>query len=83
MNDVKFSVLRNMRTYAIEFRERNYPKFNGRYNVYVSVYGQLTGHYIGTIEEPLKMDVDSSEDVNNLIESANDLIRLNYRVSIW
>ena len=81
MKDIKFSIIANMRTYCLEFRERNYPAFEGFYNVYVCVFGQLSGDYIGTIETPLAMNVDSSIDTNKLIESANELIYSNHKTS--
>lgn len=79
-----FSLLSNMRTYSIELRERNYPKFEGRYNAYVSCYGQLSGQYLGNIEEPLKYDVDQS-DIPDLLLNAENFISNNkyVPVSIW
>lgn len=73
-----------MRTYSIELRERNYPKFEGRYNAYVSVWGQLSGDYLGNIEKPLKMDV-SKEDIPALLLNAEQFIWDNKYcpVSIW
>lgn len=68
-----FSILKNSRTYSIELRERNYPKFEGRYNAYVSIYGQLSGQYLGNIETPLKMDI-SPEDMPELLEIAENFI---------
>lgn len=70
---VKFSLLRNMRTYSIELRERNYPTFEGRYNAYVGVYGQLSGEYMGCIDDCLKMDVAENE-APILANNAEDFI---------
>jgi hypothetical protein len=68
-----FSILKNNRTYSIELRERNYPKFEGRYNAYVSTYGQLSGEYLGNIETPLKMDI-TPEDMPELLAMAENFI---------
>ena len=80
----KFSTISNMRTYGVELRERNYPTFEGKYNAYISVYGQLSGEYLGNIETPLRMDV-SAEDVPELLETAEAFIFENKYtpVSIW
>lgn len=78
-----FSLLSNMRTYSIELRERNYPTFEGRYNAYVGVYGQLSGDFLGLIEKPLKMDV-THNDLPELMLSAETFIKgNNHPVSIW
>jgi hypothetical protein len=84
MNTLKFSTVYNSRTYGIELRERNYPTFEGRYNAYVSVYGQLSGDYLGNIEKPLKMDI-SKDDLfaPELINEAMELIKSGHNVSIW
>lgn len=73
-----------MRTYSVELRERNYPTFEGRYNAYVSVYGQLSGQYLGNIDTPLKMDV-CPDDVPELITAAEEFIMSNpnHQVAIW
>ena len=79
-----FSILSNMRTYSIELRERNYPTFEGRYNAYISCYGQLSGDYLGNIEAPIKLDVDYS-DIPELLNNAESFIMVNRHVpvSIW
>lgn len=79
-----FSLLSNMRTYSIELRERNYPAFEGRYNAYISCYGQLSGCYLGNIEEPLKMDV-CEDDLPELLLNAESFIQSHKHVpvSIW
>lgn len=79
-----FSLVANMRTYAVELRERNYPAFTGRYNAYIAVYGQLSGEYLGSVEMPLKMDIDENE-VPALLESAEEFIWDNKHcpVSVW
>lgn len=73
-----------MRTYSIELRERNYPTFEGRYNAYVSVYGQLSGQYLGNIEEPIAMDV-TEDNLPDILLNAESFIQLNKNcpVSIW
>lgn len=73
-----------MRTYSIELRERNYPKFDGRYNAYVSVYGQLSGQFMGNIEEPIQMDI-TEDNVPEILERAESFIQDNkyVPVSIW
>lgn len=76
------TVLSNSRTYGIELRERNYPTFEGRYNAYVEVYGQLTGDFIGLIEEPLKMDVVPS-DLPELANMLGDFVSVPHNVSNW
>lgn len=78
----KFSLLSNYRTYGIELRERNYPTFEGRYNAYISVYGQLTGDYLGNIETPIAMDV-TPENVQDLISKAEPFIYSHSRVSVF
>jgi len=84
MNTLKFSLLQNSRTYGIELRERNYPSFEGRYNIYVSVYGPLSGDYLGNIEQPLKMNVVEDELFNPaLINEAINLIYNGHKVSIF
>lgn len=79
-----FSLLSNMRTYSIELRQRNYPTFEGRYNAYISCYGQLSGQYLGNIEHPIKLDVIES-DVPELLINAGQFIldNRNVPVSIW
>jgi len=79
-----FSIIATMRTYSIELRERNYPKFEGRYNAYVSCYGQLSGQYLGNIEEPIKMNVTES-DIPDLLLSAESFIKEKSHtpVSVW
>ena len=69
----KFSTLNNKRTYGIELRERNYPSFEGKYNAYVSVYGQLSGQYLGNFETPLKTDI-TPEELPQLLEMAENFI---------
>lgn len=82
--DVKFSIISNCRTYGIELRERNYPKFEGRYNAYVSVYGQLSGNYLGAIPEPVKMDISEDYNATELINEAERLIMSGrYKPEIW
>jgi len=79
-----FSIRANMRTYSLNFRERNYPKFEGKYNVYISVYGQLSGQYLGDIEEPAAMNVTEA-DAPAILEGAENFV-MNHRntpVSIW
>lgn len=72
-----------MRTFTVELRERNYPKFEGRYNAYVGVYGQLSGEYLGAIEQPLAMDIDES-NVSDLLLTAEKFVQSNNNpVSIW
>lgn len=84
MNTLKFSTVYNYRTYDIELRERNYPSFEGRYNAYVGVYGQLSGEYMGNIEQPLKMDIEHDELFNpELINAAMQLIQSGHKVSIF
>ena len=79
-----FSLISNMRTYSIELRERNYPTFEGRYNAYVSVYGQLSGQYLGNIEEPIAMDV-TEDNLPDILLNAENFIQSNKYcpVSIW
>ncbi len=79
---VKFSLLSNGRTYGIELRERNYPTFEGKYNAYIAVYGELSGDYLGSIETPVKMNVTPCE-IDNLINVAEPFIYSHGRVSIW
>ena len=79
-----FSLLSNGKTYGIELKERNYPKFEGKYNAYISVYGQLSGEYIGCFEEPLKMDITEDESINLLNEAEKFILNNRYRpVWIW
>jgi hypothetical protein len=84
MTTLNFSIVSNYRTYQIQLRERNYPKFEGRYNAYVNVFGQLSGDYLGTIEQPLKMDVtaDCLTDTA-LIKDAEKLIFSGHNTSIF
>lgn len=65
-----FSNIATMRTYSVELRERNYPKFEGRYNAYINVYGQLSGEYMGMIEEPLAMDL-IPENVSDILNNTD------------
>ena len=79
-----FSLLNNGRTYGIELRERNYPKFEGKYNAYISVYGQLSGQYMGCIEEPLKTDITEAESIDLLNEAEKFIYNNRHTpVSIW
>lgn len=79
-----FSIIKTMRTYSIELRERNYPTFTGRYNAYISVWGQLSGDYLGNIEEPLKMDITENEVPELLLNAEQFIEDHRYcRVSIW
>jgi hypothetical protein len=55
------SILKNHRTFSIELRERNYPTFEGKYNAYVAVWGQLSGQYLGAIDTPIKSDITEDE----------------------
>lgn len=80
--EIKFSIHRTARTFGIELRERSYPKFEGKYNAYVAVYGQLTGDYLGSIPEPLAMDIAEDEAIN-LIPAAEALIAQGYKPVIW
>jgi hypothetical protein len=61
------------RTYGIELRERNYPKFEGKYNAYISVYGQLSGQFLGLIETPIKTDI-TEEEAPELLNIAEQFI---------
>lgn len=80
---IKFSLLSNYRTYGIELRERNYPRFEGRYNAYMAIYGQLSETYLGTIESPMAMDI-TPDDLPQLLEDAEIYIRGNTAAfSIW
>jgi len=82
--ETKFSIISNFRTYGIELRERNYPAFEGRYNAYVSCYGQLSGQYLGAIPEPVKMDIGEDQDATELIAAAEKLIMSGiYSPVIW
>lgn len=80
----RLSILSNYRTYGIELIERNYPEFLGKYNAYVSVYGQLSGNYMGCIEEPLKVEV-TEEEIPNLLNQVEEFLKNNRYtpVSIW
>lgn len=79
-----FSTRNNMRTYSLDFREQNYPKFEGLYNVYIAVYGQLSGEYLGSIERPLAMS-QTEENASELLLNAEQFINDNRYtpVSIW
>ncbi len=79
-----FSLRSNMRTYSIELRERNYPTFEGKYNAYVSCYGQLSGQYLGNIEKPIEMDIDENNVPEILLKAENWIMdNRNVPVSIW
>jgi hypothetical protein len=81
---IKFSIVNTARTFGLELRERNYPIFEGRYNAYISVYGQLSGDYIGNIETPLRMDVSIDELPQLLLEAEQFVTEgKNHRVSVW
>lgn len=82
MKQLLFSTVYNYRTYGIELRERTYPKFEGKYNAYVMVFGQLSGDYLGSIEQPLKMDI-TEDEIFNLIPEAEQLVKAGHKVSIW
>ena len=82
--NIKVTLLSNYRTYGIELRERNYPQFEGKYNDYISVYGQLSGQYMGCIEEHFKINITENQapeftkDIEQFIQDNK------YRpVSIW
>lgn len=79
-----FSLLSNYRTYSIELRERNYPTFEGKYNAYVSCYGQLSGQYLGNIELPIATNV-TDQDIPQILLNAESFILENkyVPVSIW
>ena len=81
---IKFSIVNTARTFGLELRERNYPTFEGRYNAYISVYGQLSGDYMGNIETPLRMDV-SIDELPQLLSEAEQFVTegKNHRVSVW
>lgn len=83
MSQYSFSIIESMRTYSIHARARNYPAFEGKYNLYVSVYGQLSGAYLGDIEEPLKMDC-KEEEIGEVLNNTdlNTFVK-NQRFSIW
>lgn len=81
--DIHFSVLSTARHFSLEFKPRTYPKFDGLFNVYCCVYGQLTDNYIGTIPQPVKMAVTGCDDTNELIDMACDLIGIGYKPEIW
>ena len=83
MKDIKFSVITLMRTYSLEFRPQDYPTFKGLYNVYIAVYGLLSGEYLGSISEPLKIGFKPGDNTSELIESANKLIESGYKIEIW
>jgi hypothetical protein len=75
--------LQSGKQYGIELHERNYPKFEGRYNAYITVYGELSEQYIGKIEEPLKLDV-CKDEIYNLANLIPDFIaNNNYKISNW
>lgn len=79
-----FSLLSNYRTYSVELLPRNYPTFEGRYNAYIAVYGQLSGQYMGMIEEPIKLDVNESDVPELLLNAEQFIIDNRYApVSIW
>lgn len=82
--ELGFSLRKNSRTYGIYLRERNWPAFQGYYNVYVSVYGQLSGEFMGWIEEPLLMDVTANAIYSPfLLSLAEQHIAKGYKNSIW
>ena len=68
--EIKQTLLESGKTYGIELRPRNYPKFLGRYNAYLSIYGQLTGQYLGCIEIPMQTDITEAEapELSNIAE---------------
>ncbi len=78
-----FSILANCRTYAIELRERNYPTFEGRYNAYVSVYGQLSGQYLGAIPYSIASDITENEVPEILLNADKFVMQSNCRAEIW
>lgn len=65
-----FCLLHNMRRYSVNLRERDYPTFEGRYNAYISVYGQLSDKYLGDIEYPIAMDV-TPDDIPFILNTIN------------
>jgi hypothetical protein len=79
-----FSVVSTKRTYQIELRERNYPKFECKFNAYIAVFGQLSGDYMGSIEKPIATDI-TEDSVPGLLLTADKFIEDNryYPVSIW
>lgn len=79
-----FSIVATMRTYSIELRERNYPTFEGKYNAYLGVWGQLSGDYLGCIEQPIKMDITENE-VSELLLNGEQFVKdhAHCKVSIW
>jgi len=74
----KFCSLENYRTYSIELKERDYPFFDGTHNVYIGVFGQLTGEFLHTIDSlPIasKLTIEQAADMQtNLIEKATNVI---------
>lgn len=74
----KFSSLKNMRTYSIELKECNYPKFDGKYNIYIGVFGQLTGEFLHNIDSlPIASKITKQQAIdlqNILIEKAENVI---------
>ena len=83
METIYFSVINTMRKYALEFREQNYPTHNGSYNVYINCFGLLSGEYLGNVPAPVKIGYKPSEDTNELIDIANELINKGYYPEIW
>lgn len=79
-----FSIVSTMRTYYIELRERNYPTFNGKYNAYMAVFGQLSGDYLGLIETPIKQDI-TENDVPKLLLKGEQFVKDHAycKVSVW
>lgn len=74
----KFCSLENHRTYSIELKECNYPTFEGKHNVYIGVFGQLTGEYLHNIDSlPLasKVTIEQATEMQTaLIEKAINVI---------
>lgn len=79
-----FSIVSTRRTYSIDLFERNYPSFQGRYDAYIAVYGQLSGDFVGWFGTPLKMDV-TKNDMPELLRMAERFVKDHAysKVSIW
>lgn len=78
-----FSIIATGRTYQIELRERSYAN-DGKCNAYLAVYGQLSGDYMGCIEEPIKFEITENEVPELLLDAEDFVFRHKHcRVSIW